>query len=411
MKELGLTPTFPQTEKVEHSEPVASIFERPTSPESIEQLAVAKLWAATALSKHFLASINQKRIINQDLIGRMLYGGLYYPDGWEEPIQQFIAAEEQLQKDPASIPLQEMPRHEGMWKDIAILKETFPSALHIAQSREEFVAQFRKTISSHHLPEQGELAGRSYAETIYFPGAHEVLRVMAELGPTRIWTAGDVEGIKELGLQGSAEQLQRAAQGGLLDLREELNVAAGQPVFDILAHEDKSTLLPAITHEYRNIGVSHVVVIDDKSTNLVEAKRIITANDPEYQGSVLTILDQQGSGGPASERKEVHPDFSGPKVKDIRNVLPVVYEYFTGQPLEPESDVRVIKKELQAKGIALGWIVDHDDVVSDNSKAKELLGVNLVAFLRDQGIIAPKPAPSTEDEQVSHAEESIALTE
>lgn len=233
-----------------------------------------------------------------------------------------------------------------------------------------------------------------YYEALY-EGAMDELEKMSKLGPVRIWSAGDVRGIanfvepgeeskkESVNLRGSYEQLKKAARLNLNRLRKsEENRVKDQLFidengqkrivrhFDVSASEDKFAALKGIMDEFKLLGVEKVIVIDDKLTNARKAKQRIYEVDPtievievwDRESEEFENVDRQKKTAAGLEQESAIVVYS---VTDIvANVLPVL-----------------------AKDEKVGWIVDMDDVILNDSLDGQLQTDAVLSLLRAKGVI------------------------
>lgn len=310
-----------------------------------------KLWTAWRYAKKYTKRVGGNSP-NQAKTAEYFYDSLFNPEELKETLRK------------------EHPN--ATERDIAKLTTPLPSAEKRSNSpvKQAFITRFRRIITS-------EI---SFDQT-YHPEAIESLKNMLDCGPVSIWTAGDTLGYAELdqSLPGSKEQLKKMAIGGLGVLKRDYKNEKNK--LYVVSHEDKVSELPKIVETFRAQGVNHIVVVDDKVDNLTITRDKISSIDPEIQISLfwdLHYLDRE-VGYAATPRtpkgfdgtlKEAANEYDLITVKSIGEVVPKLQEIFG------EAGVKNI-----------GFVVDYDDVLTNDGIRVELQQEAVKNWLLDRGWI------------------------
>lgn len=117
-----------------------------------------------------------------------------------------------------------------------------------------------------------------------FPGTLNTLNELKSMGPTRIWTEGDMRGGRSTEWPGSGEQQCKLESVGVF------SEYCKTDQHTVIADEDKFQFLADVVDQLINWDITHIFVLDDKTKNLDKAKR-----------KIERILQEQGT----QERIEV----------------------------------------------------------------------------------------------------------
>ena len=128
----------------------------------------------------------------------------------------------------------------------------------LAFGRSEFVTEFRFRVTRK----------VNFRYTL-FPGALKTLNQLKLMGPTRIWTEGDMWGGRSTGWPGSGEQQYKLESAGVF------SEYCKTDRHTVIADEDKFRFLADVVDQLINWGITHIFVLDDKTKNLDKAKRKI----------------------------------------------------------------------------------------------------------------------------------------
>jgi hypothetical protein len=235
---------------------------------------------------------------------------------------------------------------------------------HIVPNKEEFILAIRRAMTS----------GTKSNECLY-DGAMDVLREMAEYGPIKIWTRGDVHGIsdKKSGkfYPGSKEQIKKSAVAGIGDLRREIAEEKGisrKEVVEVVASEDKLPSIPKILEKYEKKGITKVFLLDDQLGNIQKA---IKEGEENKNIEIIPIWVRQGIAKnkiPKNSEKtleEFIAEYNG--VDSIKNVV------------EKLESLGVSREEK------VGFICDYDEVLANEDKRKEAQFSAVTKILNEKG--------------------------
>lgn len=141
--------------------------------------------------------------------------------------------------------------------------------------------------------------------SVLYPGAKETLKLMAEHGPTVVWTQGDMYGPSgsylgfENGIPGSFEQMKKVAGAGAGEIRREvarlcLDVS-GVPIdmrrkirdtLTVVASEDKfsAASVDKVVAYLTRLGREKAIVIDDRVGNIQKMQGLLAERGIETNG-------------------------------------------------------------------------------------------------------------------------------
>lgn len=355
-----------------------------------ERMIREKLWAAWRFVFSITAKGTEKfgGVVNQQMTGEILYDAITHPDLVLENIKErfasTIGADENF-----TIPVEELRILTAPMADTALIAETL--------DKKEFVDAYCHAMTN-------EVDFRK----AYFPGADHEIKKMLQSGPVRIWTTGDVFGVPSLELRGHYEQLKRLVKGGFADLRREeferklsdAYTRSGDDVsdeqkrtirrdikenldFDVVAHEDKVKQLRSVTESFHEKGVTHIAVIDDKVGNLLNARDRIIGLYPDMAGKIVLVWDRQSEkDGPSSDgRGKLPGNFTGTPEEAIAQ-----YGLTVIDDISHASDA--VRGAIGGgKDVKIGWIVDHDDVISEDNVRTELQSRAVIDLFRAHEVI------------------------
>jgi len=190
-----------------------------------------------------------------------------------------------------------------------------------------------------------------------FPGAMEELEKMMEMGPVNIWTKGDSTGLTadEENLPGSSEQLKKTAKAGLNELRRKIANKTGknkQEILRITAAENKKAIIPDVLEQFSEKGISRVIVLEDNLKNLVA---FMNEASKRKDIEVTPIWVRQGA---RKNKFPKEPTNSEEEWKREYNAIDSI----------TEAVQKIKELGISNETELLGFIVDYDDVLSDDRK-------------------------------------------
>jgi len=180
-----------------------------------------------------------------------------------------------------------------------------------------------------------------YSKNLY-PDAIPTIEQMAQYGPIRIWTKGDVYGIN--GQPGSAEQIKKVATAGLGKLRNRIALQSGKNRKDILtlkAAEDKLPFIKEILREFKNQKIEIAILLDNNIDNIINA-----IEESKYIQNIRIY--------PIWLHDKNEDTFEHKKIKNIKQVTKI------------KDVLPAINTILQHNNV--GFIVDFDGVLVDDKK-------------------------------------------
>lgn len=298
-------------------------------------LAAEKLWAAWREARKFTGQIIDSQPVNLAKTGELFYKSLFDPDSIDGDTDN---------------------------QDSVTLKTPLPKRLTDVPGQNEFVRKFRHVMTNE-VP----------FEKTFFPGAYEAVIEMLNIGPVRIWTTGDVFGIPELNLPGSYEQLKRLARGRWSKLRNKTGLN-----LDFIASEDKMKQLEKLARDFAIQNVKHIIIVDDKVGNLLSAKKRIQELIPNLH-DVILVWDRESelAGYHADKDSKLPSDFQGTPQEAISQFDLIAVNSIT------EIVPRVRQKVIHPQG-QIAWVIDHDDVISQDNKRVQLQEENVIKWLNPQ---------------------------
>lgn len=241
--------------------------------------------------------------------------------------------------------------------------------------KDQFVREFRSVMTK-----------KTPFQEAYFPGAVEAIETMLNYGLVRIWTTGDVHGVPSLSLPGSKEQLKRLCRGGWQCFRKKhTNKTKEIPrSFDVVADEDKIKQLEQVVLDFTKSKISLIVIIDDKIDNLLKAKQRIQNLKPSFDNIIL-VWDREcekvESEGESDRLSKLPADFTGTPEEAIAHFNLIVIKSIK------EIVPQVLENVSQSEEMKIGWIVDHDDVISDDKKRIQLQEEQVIKWLEEKKYI------------------------
>ena len=167
-----------------------------------------------------------------------------------------------------------------------------------------------------------------------FPGALKALNQLKSMGPTRIWTEGDMRGGRSTGWPGSGEQQYKLESAGVF------SEYCKTDQHTVIADEDKFRFLADVVDQLITWGTTHIFVLDDKTKNLDKAKRKIERSLQELstQKQVTVIRMAIGNGQRGLQPFQLEECEVGARVWDI----PIVVDDHRITPREYYSAVKNI---------------------------------------------------------------------
>ena len=125
----------------------------------------------------------------------------------------------------------------------------------LAFGRSVFVTEFRPRVTKKVNFNQALL-----------PGTLTALNELKSMGPTRIWTEGDMRGGRSTGWPGSGEQQCKLESAGVF------SEYCKADRHTVIADEDKFRFLADVVDQLINWDITHIFILDDKTKNLDKAK-------------------------------------------------------------------------------------------------------------------------------------------
>jgi hypothetical protein len=202
-------------------------------------------------------------------------------------------------------------------------------------------------------------------EACLYPDAWDVVDTMMRKGPTAVWTQGDVWGYGTQDTPGSYEQIKKVALSPIPAMRREVHrlrlgrLAAGcdeppsglNDILTLVAGEDKFSgeALEQLTFYFKSQGVSQLVILEDRLSNLVRLRTMLEADRDDHISSFKTLgmWVRQGKYGQA----EPNHDLSGIiAIPSLEHAPPIIRAL-------PDN---------------VGFISDYDGVLSNQPRRLEL---------------------------------------
>ncbi|HBI17569.1 MAG: hypothetical protein UR60_C0028G0016 [Candidatus Moranbacteria bacterium GW2011_GWF2_34_56] len=311
--------------------PVSSNFENNQERKSENEIILKE--KLTILRRGIVESVGAENAIKT---AQCLYEALYHPENVDSLIDELRI--KNVEKFP---------------NRLSMLRSALKISLEKVPTVEEFVSRIARAFTSE----------ANFSECIY-AGADEQLENMVEMGPVRIWTAGDVHGLIDANgekIPGSKGQLKKIVKaGGIREIRNRTGrdrypdaddfIKHKKEIISVLTSEKKIPLILLIGKEFREKGIEIVVIIEDNLKNLILAEEEIKQMGFES----LPIWIRQGD-----QRNRI-PKESGKEL-----------EYYL-QRYNAQDSVTGICKVLKGHSISAeskpGFIVDYDEVFMDANK-------------------------------------------
>ena len=209
----------------------------------------------------------------------------------------------------------------------------------------------------------------NYEECLY-PGAKEFVSEAMERGLVTIWTQGDVYGAEDY--LGSKEQLYKLALSGLNDLRRQQAQKKGSDrseVLSVAAAEDKFSLVNKVLDDYKEKLINKIILVDDRLDNIIKFLNLAKKNAAQID--CVPIWVRQGNS------KNSFPKDEGKTIEDYKQEYNAVDQ--VGQVL-----ASLEQKVLIGESDKLGFVVDFDDVLSDDNKRRELQAESVIKKLKSK---------------------------
>lgn len=235
-------------------------------------------------------------------------------------------------------------------------------------TREEFVNQF-PTAMVEQVP---------YDKAYYDGAVAEIEKMLKHSrdGFVTIWTTGDVNGLPYLdpAIPGSYEQNARLVRGGWYDKMK----SGKHSNLRIIADEDKFNYIDwySTISEATKRAVRRVVVVDDKLENLEKALERIQGISPELAENTILIWDRQKESISTKDRTR---DKALKTTSDSDAIIEII---------DIKEAVSAVRKRIgnSFRQESIAWIVDHDEVISDDVKRMQLQIVSVLNWLASIGV-------------------------
>lgn len=201
------------------------------------------------------------------------------------------------------------------------------------------------------------------ADPHVYPGVREMLREFMQAGDSvTIWTEGETRGFPEFDVPGYQGQRRKIVKSDIR--RQAFDKATLSPAekerFRVKSIERrKMMLLPEILADYEKRRIRHVIVAEDKSDRLLEARGVITRLQAEgaFTGTAEYVWMNQG------RMKNVIPPHYGGTLDDLKA------EILTVESLE---QLHHLVRQLRAGygGAPCGHILDWDHTLANETARK-----------------------------------------
>lgn len=199
------------------------------------------------------------------------------------------------------------------------------------------------------------------------PGALNALNQLKLMGPTRIWTEGDMRGGRLTGCPGSSEQQYKLESAGVF------SEYCKADQHTVIADEDKFRFLADVVDQLINWDTTHIFVLDDKAKNLDKAKKTIERALQELgtQKRIKVIRMAIGNGQQGLQPFQLEECEVGAKMWDIpivvddHKVTPRAYYSAVENITQARNKVQEIL-DSQSTPKKPAFILDWDGVFSDD---------------------------------------------
>ena len=214
-----------------------------------------------------------------------------------------------------------------------------------------------------------------------FPRALNALNQLKSMGPTRIWTEGDMRGGRSTGWPGSSEQQYKLESAGVF------SEYCKTDQHTVIADEDKFRFLADVADQLINWDTTHIFVLDDKTKNLDKAKKTIERALQELgtQKQIKVIPMAIGNGQGDLQPFQLEECKVGAKMWDI----PIVVDDYTITPREYYNAVKNITQAPNKVQEILAshstpkkpaFILDWDGVFSDDVARQVLQQASILGY-------------------------------
>lgn len=202
------------------------------------------------------------------------------------------------------------------------------------------------------------------------PGAEEFVGEAMKKGLVTIWTQGDVYGAENY--LGSKEQLYKIILSGINELKRQRAQTVGlekSEVLSVAASENKFTLVDNVLNEYKGKMISKIILVEDRLSNIIKFLNIVKKNN--VQIDCVPVWVRQGNS------MNDFPKDEGDSIEDYKQKYNAVDQI-------SEVMASLEQKALIAESDKLGFVVDFDDVLSDDVKKMRLQAESVINKLKSK---------------------------
>jgi len=296
----------------------------------------------------YRAVLRQNKVPNVHAQAELIYDVLFNPAAVDESI--FVNDNNHADSDLQKI---------SMARSALVDQDNLPN-------RDTFITTFCREVTHTNISEA------------VFPGSIKAIQKLVSGGMVCIWTSGDTHGSSSSA--GSAEQYKRIVKAGLSpsnfpDQRD--NIFAH-------SHEDKINTLEGTIARFIAGGVKHLLIVDDRIINLINAREFITTHFPtDFPADAITLVwDQESIVGKSADSLSTSKGMGGdPATEAFDNGVHVVTS-ITDVPTIVEGQPN------------LGTLIDLDDVLISESQTVDLRMKAVSNLFYSQGWLKNSPPPS-----------------
>ncbi len=329
-----------------------NFFESKDHPSGFEENPLEKMSEEEKLEEKLQVirfSVNQKLgAPNNYLMAKYLYQVLSDPERIENIIEELDI------KDSEDFPFKTL---------------IFRSALKNFENRKEDMDEFCRSIDN-------VLTRKVDYERCFYEGALDEVEKMAGRGPVRIWTSGGVHGVKDLDLPGSNETLFKVAAAKFGRIRNKIAREKStedqkrkfgdlrKDVISLSATEKKVGLIKGICESFARNGIDTIVVLEDRSKNLVSVMEEIKKHG---DFKIVPIWVRQG------QNRNSIPKNGGKTIDDYKNDF---------NSIDSIKDLESKLDESLVEGEKVGFIVDWDGVISSDELRQKAQNRAVIEYLK-----------------------------
>jgi len=247
-----------------------------------------------------------------------------------------------------------------------ILSQPISSAVQEVPTEEEFIEKIRHVVEKE----------VDYSACV-IEGAKEILTDLLQKGRSNvIFTSGDHAGVAEHSLPGTKEQLYKIGSLGFFNaMRKQIAQESGRDrkdVLSVVASENKLELLPEVMESLVDKGVRVAIYIDDRLSNLEQAKEILANTQKDEIIELVPIWLRRGKYKNASNKNQ--------------DEIAEIDEIHDLSEMAGISERNGAIKNALANNEA-GFIIDLDEVILDGKKQKKVQLDAIIQALKNKGWI------------------------